>query len=105
MVRTDIFSRGVPWMLLMKRTGTIETDLNVKADQKACVALTGITCWPLRLHRDPLGGGRRDCRSGRHRCPQSRIFRLSGPSQGIGLCLRRPSLSTWFIIAAAGSRL
>ena len=31
MVRTDIFRRGVPWMLLIKRTGTIETDLNVKA--------------------------------------------------------------------------
>ncbi len=43
MVRTDIFSRGVPWMILLKRTGTIETDLNVKADQKACVVLTGVT--------------------------------------------------------------
>ena len=43
MVRTDIFRRGVPWMLLIKRTGTIETDLNVKAGQKACVALTGLT--------------------------------------------------------------
>jgi glycosyltransferase involved in cell wall biosynthesis len=42
MVRTDIFRRGVPWMLLIKRTGTIETDLNVKAGQKACVALTGL---------------------------------------------------------------
>ncbi len=42
-VRTDIFRRGVPWMLLIKRTGTIETDLNVKAGQKACVALTGLT--------------------------------------------------------------
>jgi GT2 family glycosyltransferase len=43
MVRTDIFRRGVPWMLLIKRSGTIETDLNVKAGQKACVALTGLT--------------------------------------------------------------
>ncbi len=42
MVRTDILRRGVPWMLLIKRTGTIETDLNVKAGQKACVALTGL---------------------------------------------------------------
>jgi GT2 family glycosyltransferase len=41
-VRTDIFRRGVPWMLLLKRTGTVETDLNVKADQKASVALTGL---------------------------------------------------------------
>jgi hypothetical protein len=43
MMRTDIFRRGVPWMLLIKRSGTIETDLNVKAGQKACVALTGLT--------------------------------------------------------------
>jgi hypothetical protein len=43
MLRTDIFRRGVPWTLLMKRTGTIETDLNVKAGQKACVVLTGLT--------------------------------------------------------------
>jgi GT2 family glycosyltransferase len=42
MVRTDIFRRGVPWTILIKRTGTIETDLNVKSDQKACVILTGI---------------------------------------------------------------
>jgi GT2 family glycosyltransferase len=42
MIRTDIFRRGVPWMLLIKRTGTVETDLNVQATQKACVALTGI---------------------------------------------------------------
>jgi GT2 family glycosyltransferase len=43
MVRTDIFRRGVPWMLLIKRTGTVESDLNVKATQKVCVALTGLT--------------------------------------------------------------
>jgi GT2 family glycosyltransferase len=43
MIRTDIFRRGIPWMLLIKRSGTIETDLNVKAGQKACVALTGLT--------------------------------------------------------------
>ncbi len=43
MVRTDIFQRGVPWMLLIKRTGMVETDLNVKANQKACVALTGLS--------------------------------------------------------------
>jgi hypothetical protein len=29
-------------MLLIKRYGTIETDLNVKLGQKACVALTGL---------------------------------------------------------------
>ncbi len=42
MIRTDIFRRGVPWMLLIKRSGTSETDLNVKSTQKACVALTGL---------------------------------------------------------------
>jgi hypothetical protein len=43
MVRTDIFRRGVPWTLLIKRSGTTETDLNVTAGQKACVALTGLS--------------------------------------------------------------
>jgi glycosyltransferase involved in cell wall biosynthesis len=42
MVRTDIFRRGVPWMLLIKRSGTVETDLNVKPTQQICVALTGL---------------------------------------------------------------
>jgi GT2 family glycosyltransferase len=42
MVRTDIFQRGVPWLLLLKRTRMVEKDLNVKADQKACVAITGV---------------------------------------------------------------
>ena len=35
MIRTDIFRRGVPWMLLIKRSGTVETDLNVKPTQQA----------------------------------------------------------------------
>ena len=43
MVRTDIFRRGVPWAILIKRTATVESDLNVKSDQKACVVLTGIS--------------------------------------------------------------
>ncbi len=52
MVRTDVFRRGVPWMLLIKRTGTLESDLNVSRRQKACVAVTGLTllaglCSPL----------------------------------------------------------
>jgi hypothetical protein len=47
MLRTDIFRRGVPWMLLIKRSGTVETDLNVKVGQKACVALTGLTLLAL----------------------------------------------------------
>jgi hypothetical protein len=42
MVRTDIFRRGVPWMLLIKRSRIAETDLNVKPAQQVCVALTGL---------------------------------------------------------------
>jgi glycosyltransferase involved in cell wall biosynthesis len=42
LLRTDIFQRGVPWMLLMKRSGIVETDLNVKRDQKLCVAAAGL---------------------------------------------------------------
>ena len=42
MVRTDIFRRGVPWMLLMKRSKIAETDLNVSMSQRACVAATGL---------------------------------------------------------------
>jgi GT2 family glycosyltransferase len=42
MITTDILRRGVPWTLLMKRTGRLESDLNVKASQKACVGLTAL---------------------------------------------------------------
>lgn len=42
-VRTDIFQRGVPWMLLMLRMGETEADLNVERSQRLCVALTGLT--------------------------------------------------------------
>lgn len=42
MVKTDVFQRGVPWMLLIKRSGVVETDLNVKHDQKFCVASAGV---------------------------------------------------------------
>ena len=48
MVRTDIFRRGVPWTLLIKRSATIETDLNVKPVQQLCVALTGLVLLALR---------------------------------------------------------
>ncbi|APW64049.1 glycosyltransferase family 2 protein [Paludisphaera borealis] len=41
-VRTDIFRRGVPWMLLIKRSGTHETDLNVQLKQQVSVAATGL---------------------------------------------------------------
>ncbi len=42
MVRTDIFQRGVPWMLLLKRSKTRETDLNVRLGQKLSVAAAGL---------------------------------------------------------------
>jgi GT2 family glycosyltransferase len=42
MIRTDIMRRGVPWMLLMKRSKIVETDLNVSKSQRACVAATGL---------------------------------------------------------------
>ncbi len=42
LIRTDIFRRGVPWMLLMKRSRVAETDLNVARSQQACVAATGL---------------------------------------------------------------
>jgi glycosyltransferase involved in cell wall biosynthesis len=46
-VKTDIFQRGVPWMLLMKRQRVTETDLNVRPEQKVCVALTGLAVLAL----------------------------------------------------------
>ena len=42
MLRTDIFQRGVPWTLLMKRSRIAETDLNVRHEQKVCVVAAGL---------------------------------------------------------------
>ena len=42
MVRTDIWQRGVPWMLLMKRSPVAERDLNVARSQQLSVAATGL---------------------------------------------------------------
>jgi GT2 family glycosyltransferase len=47
MVQTDIFRRGVPWMILMKRSGVVETDLNVKVGQKLCVTIVGLASLAL----------------------------------------------------------
>ena len=41
-IKTDIFHRGLPWMLLMLRSKLVESDLNVNPSQRACVAATGI---------------------------------------------------------------
>ena len=55
MIKTDILCRGVPWLLLMKRSSIAETDLNVKSTQKWCVVLAGLAAilgcssllWPI----------------------------------------------------------
>jgi glycosyltransferase involved in cell wall biosynthesis len=62
MIRTDVFRRGVPWMLLMKRSRVVETDLNVSKSQRTCVAATGLGLlaslaalrWPPALALLPL---------------------------------------------------
>lgn len=41
-VRTDVFQRGVPWLLLMRRSGVEETDLNVDLSGRVSVAATGL---------------------------------------------------------------
>ena len=48
-VKTDIFQRGVPWMLLMKRQRITETDLNVRPAQKVCVAVSGLAALALTI--------------------------------------------------------
>jgi glycosyltransferase involved in cell wall biosynthesis len=41
-IRTDVFRRGIPWMLLMLRTRVEETDLNVDRSGRLSVAATGL---------------------------------------------------------------
>ncbi len=61
-IRTDVMSRGVPWTLLIKRSGMNESDLNIRPSQKISVALTGLTIllamaatlWPLLAWAIPL---------------------------------------------------
>lgn len=40
MIRTDVFQRGVPWMLLLWRMKIDESDLNVSHGQRLCVVAT-----------------------------------------------------------------
>ncbi len=94
MVRTDIFRRGVPWMLLIKRTGTVESDLNVKANQKASVALTGLTLLAAMLkRRRSMGGAGRGVGSGGDRHLEPAVIRVPRPTPGAGLRLGRPTTS------------
>jgi hypothetical protein len=48
-LKTDVFQRGVPWMLLMMRSQVVETDLNVSKTQRLCVASTGLGLAALPL--------------------------------------------------------
>ena len=41
-LKTDVFHRGVPWMLLMLRSRTAETDLNVSRSQRMSVMAVGL---------------------------------------------------------------
>ncbi len=42
MIRTDVFQRGVPWMLLRLRTRAADTDLNVNNREKICVSAVAV---------------------------------------------------------------
>lgn len=39
LLKTDVFDRGIPWTRLMLRAGALTNTLNVKSDQRVCVAL------------------------------------------------------------------
>jgi hypothetical protein len=43
LLRTDIFDRAIPWTLLVLRSGVMPNDLNLRIDQRACVALVCMT--------------------------------------------------------------
>jgi GT2 family glycosyltransferase len=56
-LRTDVFQRGVPWMLLLMRSKVDQRDLNVSNGQRLCVLTTGLgwlglsisPFWPIAL--------------------------------------------------------
>lgn len=39
LLRTDIFDRAIPWTVLMLRSGDMPNDLNLRVEQRFCVAL------------------------------------------------------------------
>ncbi len=49
MVRTDLLYRAVPWTRLIAESGTAPADLNLRADQRASVALVGLAAALLPL--------------------------------------------------------
>ncbi len=51
LLRTDVFDRAIPWTVLMLRNGAMPNDLNLRIDQRFCVALVCLT--PLLAVRFP----------------------------------------------------
>ena len=49
LIRTDITCRAMPWARLILETGKMPGDLNLKAGQKASLALVGIACVALLI--------------------------------------------------------
>jgi glycosyltransferase involved in cell wall biosynthesis len=55
LLRTDIFDRAIPWTVVMLRSGAMPNDLNLRVEQRFCVALVCIA--PLLALRFPLLAG------------------------------------------------
>ena len=85
-LRTDIFRRGVPWMLLIKRSRIAETDLNVGRSQKLSVAATGIgQPGAPGLAALPPAAGDRVRRAGGHGRPEPGFLPIPGESPRLGV--------------------
>ena len=106
MIRTDIFQRGVPWMLLMKRSRVAETDLNVRRGQKVCVAATGLAAWRRSARRLVPLAARARCRPAwRAIVALNRDFyRFLARRRGWGFAVGVGPATPTSITAAAGSR-
>ena len=105
MVRTDIFCRGVPWMLLIKRSGTHETDLNVQVAQQVSVAATGLmliaaAVAPFSAWAGVAAGG---LRRGRGRL-EPRFLSVPAAASGAWVSRRRRSRCICCISSAAACR-
>ena len=86
-IRTDIFRRGVPWMLLIKRSRIAETDLNVGRGQKLSVAATGIDQpgSPGLAALPHAHAGDRVPRTGGHGRSESGFLPIPGESPRLGV--------------------
>ena len=90
MIRTDIFRRGVPWMLLIKRSKMVETDLNVSKGAAGLRRRDGDR--PARVARHGRSGpwfppllGLPAALPGGDRRPESRLLPLPDPPPGGGM--------------------